>query len=75
MHDILTFAEQQPRLISVTPFFATEPSITDTNARSFGLFSPAWASFDGTTNPPVIYPAYLNYTIQGIRDGVFGGDL
>jgi hypothetical protein len=70
---VLTFAEQQPRLINITPFFATEPSITDTNARLFGLFSPSWASFDGTTNRPVIYPAYLNYTISDFRDAVGGG--
>jgi hypothetical protein len=60
---VITFAEQAPVLNNQTPFFITEPIITDTNSRLFGLIGPTWASFDGTTNPPVIYPAYLNYTI------------
>ena len=72
---VITFNQQQPRLINVTPFFATEPSITDTNARLFGLFSPTWASFDGSTNPPIIYPAYLNYTINDFRQAARGGGL
>jgi hypothetical protein len=59
---LITFNTQLPFLRNQTPFFITEPSITDTNARLFlGLIGPTWASFDGTTNPPVIYPAYLDF--------------
>lgn len=51
---IFTF-NNTPRIVrNVTPFFVTEPFITNTNAR--GLFEPVWASFDGTTNAPIIYP-------------------
>jgi len=64
---VLTFNEQLPYFQNQTPFFVTEPVITDPNARFFGLLGPTWASFDGSTNAPIIYPAYLNYDIEYLR--------
>jgi len=52
----ITFNTQNPVLGNQSPFFVTEPLITDTNARAFGLIGPVWASFDGSTNDPIIYP-------------------
>jgi hypothetical protein len=70
---VITF-DNSPRLLrNITPFFVTEPFITDTNARNNFLINSTFASFDGTTNPPVIYPAHLNYSIQTIR-AVVGGN-
>lgn len=69
----ISFNYKLPFFINNTPFFVTEPSITDTNARVFGLLGPVWASFDGTTNAPIIYPQYLNYTIEDIRNIARGG--
>lgn len=31
-----------------------------------------WATFDGSTNAPIIYPAFLNYTAEQISEQVFG---
>jgi hypothetical protein len=64
----ITFNTQNPILINQTPFFITPPSITDTNSRLLGIIGPTWASFDGSTNAPIIYPEYLHYTIQDVRN-------
>lgn len=65
---VITFNTQNPILENITPSFITEPSVTDTNSRLFGLVGPVWASFDGSTNAPIIYPEYLHYSIGNIRD-------
>ena len=31
-----------------------------------------WASFDASTNAPIIYPEYLHYTVQDVSDQVLG---
>jgi hypothetical protein len=72
---IITLNYQLPFLRNQTPFFITEPTLSDTNSRFFGLIGPVWASFDGSTNPPVIYPRYLNYTLEQIRNAVNAGEL
>lgn len=64
---VITFANAPRLLRNVTPFFVTEPFITDSNARNSFLFGPVLASFDGTTNEPVIYPIPLGLSIRGIR--------
>ena len=65
---VITF-DNAPRLLrNQTPFFVTEPFITDSNARNSFLFGPVLASFDGTTNAPVIYPIPLNLTVEQIRN-------
>ncbi len=71
----VSFSKQLPALFNNTPFFVTEPVITDTNARPFFGFNYTWASFDGTTNPPIIYPQYLNYTIDTVRNAARGNGL
>lgn len=53
---VFTF-NNTPRIVrNATPFFVAEPLLTDTNSRANGLIGSVWASFDGTTNAPVIYP-------------------
>ncbi len=70
---VITFNYRLPFKRNVTPFFVEEPFLTDTNSRTFGLLGPIWASFDGSTNEPVIYPTYLNYSINDIRNAARGG--
>ncbi len=64
---VITFANAPRLLRNVTPSFVTEPFITDPNSRSNFLFGPVLASFDGTTNEPVIFPIPLGLTVRGIR--------
>ena len=64
---VITFNYQVPVLRNQTPFFINEPTIDDPVSRFLGLIGPAWASFDGSTNAPIIYPAYLNYNIEFLR--------
>jgi hypothetical protein len=35
--------------------------------------SSIWASFDGTTNAPAIYPAYGNLSLDDLRSFFLGG--
>lgn len=74
----IIFNKYLPYFRNVTPSFIFEPSISDTNARFFGLLGPVWASFDGTTNPPVIFPTgegYFKYSIDDLRNVTRGGGL
>jgi hypothetical protein len=34
----------------------------------------AWGSFDGSANTPIVYPLYLNYTLEDIARQVLQGD-
>ena len=72
---VISFNKQLPQKINQTPSLILEPFITDTNSRVLGLLSPTWATFDGTTNPPIIYPQYLNYTIDTLRNLSRGNGL
>ncbi len=61
----ITFNQLLPFLNNITPSFITEPFRTDPRAR--GLLSPTWASFNGTTNAPIIYPRLQNISLNYIR--------
>ena len=65
----ITYNKQLPQKINITPSLIFEPFITDPNARAAGLLSPTWATFDGTTNPPIIYPQYTIDTIRNLARG------
>jgi len=54
----IAFSDQLPYFINDSTFFLGEGGAS----RSF-----IWASFDGSTNTPIIYPAYGQVTIQDIR--------
>ena len=56
----------------VLPYFlnSVSPELLD-DQTAFGSF--IWASFDGTTNAPVIYPQYGTLTLQSLTAGVLGG--
>lgn len=69
---VITFDNSPRLLFNQTPFFVTEPFINDPTARNNSLLGPQWASFDGSTNDPVIYPAPLGYTVRSIRNMVGG---
>ena len=57
----IVFNSLYPSLENQTPFFVTDPDPNDFTARALGLVSPTWASFDGTTNAPIIFPSFLNF--------------
>ena len=65
---VLTF-NNAPRLLrNITPFFISEPQITDPVARLAGLIGPLWATFDGTTNEPVTYPIVFGSSMSTLRN-------
>ena len=47
------------------PYFANSSPFLDETGTLFG--SGVWASFDGTTNPPVIFPKFLSLTLEDLR--------
>jgi hypothetical protein len=59
----ISFSDQLPFFIQSSPL----PQFIDDFNSGF-LSSGCWGSFDGTTNAPVIYPAYLNLTIQDLNN-------
>jgi hypothetical protein len=61
----ITFNELFPYLNNITPSFITEPFRNDPNAR--GLIGPTWATFDGTTNAPIIYPQLRGFNLYYLR--------
>lgn len=53
------------------PFFGNQnPDFLD---ESFLLQSGIWGSFDGTTNAPIIYPQFLGWTLEDLRNASRGG--
>ena len=66
---VISFSDQ-------LPFFQNEGQLEflegfPSEASSF--FSGVWGSFDGSTNPPVIYPRYQNITLQQLRQQILQG--
>jgi hypothetical protein len=59
----IRFTDQFPFFLNSTPSFLTEGT---------GISSGVWASFDGTTNAPVIYPAYGGITLQDLQNQILG---
>jgi hypothetical protein len=59
----IRFTDQFPFFLNFTPSFLTEGT---------GISSGVWASFDGTTNAPVIYPAYGGITLQDLQNQILG---
>lgn len=55
---VIRFTDQYPYFLNTNPGFLTE----DPTA-SGGV----WGSFDGSTNAPIIYPSYLNLTVEDLR--------
>jgi hypothetical protein len=59
----ITFTDVYPA------FFHQVPFLDELSAINAGV----WGSFDGTTNPPVVYPAFGNWSLQALRGAVLGG--
>ena len=53
----LSFTDQFPYFSNSGATFLTEPSSG----------SDVWGSYDGSTDAPIIYPAYLNLTLEDLR--------
>jgi hypothetical protein len=62
---VIAFTDQLPVWLEETP--GGESTLT-----SFLASGWVWASFDGTTNAPVIYPTYGNLTLTDLQNIVFG---
>jgi hypothetical protein len=60
---VITFTDQWPAILHQPPFL---------DEFDFVLFAQ-WGSFDGTTNPPVLYPSFGQWTLQARRNAVLGG--
>jgi hypothetical protein len=75
---VIRFSDQLPFLLNSTLFFIPGPGppglIPVSNEASAQLFGNlVWASYDGTTNAPVIYPQYGEITLERLRQFVVGG--
>jgi hypothetical protein len=60
----ISFSDQLPYFLNSTPppFLTFDP----------GFQSAIWASFDGTTNAPILYPAYGKWTLTALQNFVLG---
>ena len=60
-----------PVFRNTNPGFITEVDPTD----PFNQFrvSAVWGSFNGTTDTPIIYPAYGTLTLQDLQNILLGG--
>jgi hypothetical protein len=61
---VISFTNLLPFFINESPGFVTEGT--------FLLSSGVWASFDGTTNAPILYPQYGTLTLQHLQNQVLG---
>jgi hypothetical protein len=59
----ILFTDQMPNLFNQNPGLLFEPPTP-----AFSSFT--WASFDGTTNPPVIYPAFGGFTVEELQSAI-----
>jgi len=69
----IAFSSLFPYVQNTSPSFLREPNPSDPVARGAGLIGSIWASFDGTTNAPIIYPVGNGYTIRDIQNLGSGG--
>ncbi len=60
---VITFTDQWPATLHQPPFL---------EEFDFVQFAQ-WGSFDGTTNPPVLYPSFGQWTLGARRNAVVGG--
>jgi len=60
---VITFTDEWPAVLHAPPFL---------DEFNFLLFAQ-WGSFDGTTNPPVLYPQFGSWTLGARRSAVLGG--
>jgi hypothetical protein len=58
----ISFNKIFPIFFNQTPDFVNEPQ----QSGPFGSFARGftWASYDGTTNAPIVYPEYLNFNFR-----------
>ena len=56
------------------PFFLNEtPANLSENTYAAGNY--VWASFDGSTNAPIVYPEYLHYSLKDMQNINTGGNI
>jgi hypothetical protein len=61
----------QLRFTDNAPFFLKSQSFPGPFGNQFDV-PFVWASFDASTNTPIIYPEYLHYTVEDVSDQVLG---
>ena len=60
---VITFTDEWPATLHSPPFLDEFNSL---------LFAQ-WGSFDGTTNAPILYPHFGQWTLPARRNAVVGG--
>ena len=60
---LITFTDEWPATLHTPPFL---------DELNFVLFAQ-WGSFDGTTNAPILYPQFGNWSLPARRNAVIGG--
>jgi hypothetical protein len=61
---VITYTTRLPYFLNQNPDFLDE---------NFLLGSGIWGSFDGTTNAPIIFPHFLGWTLDDLRNARRGG--
>jgi len=61
---VFLFTDRLPYFLNGNPDFLDDSS---------GFSSFIWASFDGTTNAPVIYPQVGTITLEDLQNAALGG--
>jgi hypothetical protein len=60
---VIRFSDNPPYFLKGNPF--------DTSETAFDI-PVVWGSFDGSTNAPIVYPKFLNYTLEDLANQVLG---
>jgi hypothetical protein len=75
----IRFSSLLPYFVNQTPFFLGGGGLGGGGLYGYGDESTAfqsfvWGSFDGSTDAPIIYPAYGTLTLQDLRRYIVGGN-
>ncbi len=65
----ITFNKVTPTYINVGPFFADPNTGTQVTTATNSVIAFNWGSFDGTTNPPVLYPS--SASLANLQNQIF----
>jgi len=64
----ITFTDLYPAFFTSVPFIDFADGSSPSGA---GI----WGSFDGTTNPPAVYPQFGNWNLNALRNAALGGGV
>jgi hypothetical protein len=67
------FSNRLPHFRNSVPFFLSSSLVNDPYSEAGNVPSVIWGSFDATTNPVVVYPHYMQMTVDTLRAYTVGG--